>query len=220
MSQRVKNPFREKTSGNKGKGDGPVPKQFRNLTRQRKPKLNPRERKFADNYVLTMNAYQSAKDAGYSDANYAYELLRKPKIQEAILNKRQKIEEISSQSFDLRAQDVLRELALIAFQNVGDYFDDWGFDENKRFNAAKLKSKTNLTEAQCKAISEVSETLRGNTRSFKFKTYSKMDALTKLGQYLGLWDGSGVGDDPMEYVKKLREAAAQAMDTMPGREGV
>lgn len=32
--------------------------------------MNPRQRKFADNYILTGNAYQSAIDAGYTH-NYA-----------------------------------------------------------------------------------------------------------------------------------------------------
>lgn len=216
MTDRVKNPFRAKAPG---RGDNAVPKQLRNTDNRRKPKLNVRERKFVDNYALTLNARESARQSGYGDLNYAYELLRKPKIQEAILARRQKIEQLAEDTFELKAKDILYELALVAFQNVGDYFDDWGFDEKARFNAAQLKSKSRLTEKQLRAISEVSETLRGNTRSFKFKTYSKMDALTRLGQYLGLWDGGIAGEDPFEFVRKLRQATAEAEGTMPGGGG-
>ncbi len=73
------------------------------------PKLRPKQQKFVEEYLLDLNATAAAKRAGYSPKtaeSIGYENLRKPQIQAAIQEKRQKI----SDEIDLTRNDILKGL--------------------------------------------------------------------------------------------------------------
>ena len=68
----------------------------------KKVKLTPKESKFVQEYILTRNATQAAKNAGYSEKTagvIGYENLKKPHINEAIKAECKKMEEAFHYSF-------------------------------------------------------------------------------------------------------------------------
>jgi len=77
--------------------------------------LTPQQKKFADEYVKTSNAYQAALSAGYSDAyakGRSYELLENKGIKKYIderLAKRQEKYDIDADYLIKHADEILRE---------------------------------------------------------------------------------------------------------------
>ena len=64
----------------------------------KKPKLTAKQKKFCDEYLLSMNATHAAKEAGYSEktaGNIGSENLEKPYIKEYLAERRKKEEEAS-----------------------------------------------------------------------------------------------------------------------------
>ena len=94
-------------------------------------KLNRRQKAFADNYIKTGNAYQSALQAGYSES-YAktdsHRLLENPKIKGYILERTGKILEKQEEKMIAEQEDVLRALSKIVLD---------GYD--KDFSKRKVK---------------------------------------------------------------------------------
>lgn len=204
---RVKDPFRPKTNGRVRYGDGPVPKQLRNTNNGKNPdKLSDQEQLWVKEYVASFNIQQSTLNAGYKNQNYGYELIRKPKIQLAIRREM----EARNDRLEITQERVLLEVARLAFGNLSDFFDNWGKGER-----LVVKSKESISEDAQRAMSSISETIRGNTRTLKFQTHSKQAALKMLGDYMGMWDGSGRQADPDDLVAQLRAAAANAEASLP-----
>ena len=168
-------------------------------------KLTEKQKRFADEYLVDLNATQAAARAGYKDPNFGRQLLTKTNVSEYI-QRRQK----SMQAKTEITQDrVLTELAKIGFANLTDFLDyetvqrvidhkngepviDWAMTVNAK----------DSSEVDGSAIQEVSISRDG---AFKFKLYSKLDALEKIGRLLGLYDKSeqGNNDDKMEALREL-----------------
>jgi phage terminase small subunit len=80
----------------------------------RKTKLNEQQRLFVKYYIVTLNAAESARRAGYSvktARQMGYELLTRPYIVDAI----EKGVEKRMEKADISAERILEELASIAF---------------------------------------------------------------------------------------------------------
>lgn len=211
MINRIKNPFKitPYSKGNK------VPAPMRDKRGFNREGLTEKQKLFVKYYVETLSPKIAAEKAGYStDGSY---LLSKPKIQRAISQERARVEKIAASKYQVDADKVLKELFLIAFQDMGSYFDDWGYNPQLGRNVVKLKNKAGLSSEQTRIISEVSEEIKGkNGRSFKFKTAEKLQALKLLGQYLGLFDTGRLQESPEDVAKAMREATAAAVQTLPG----
>lgn len=208
---RVKDPFRPKTNGRVRYGDGPVPKQLRNTNNGKNPdKLSDQEQLWVKEYVASFNIQQSVLNAGYKNQNYGYELIRKPKIQLAIRREM----EARNRRLEITQERVLLEVARLAFSNLPDFFEEWGTGR-----MPQIKAKEDLTEDQQAAMSMIKETIdRAGRRQFSFQTHSKQAALKMLGDYMGLWDGTGKQADPNDLVAQLRAAAMSAEGTLPDYE--
>ena len=152
--------------------------------------MTPKQKLFAEEYLKDLNATQSAIRAGYSKKTaYAIgqENLKKPEIQKEIqklMDKRSKINEIT-------ADNVLKELASIAFadstayaklKHKSVYNDVTGETEEMAY--IELTDTDDLSEEQKKAISAIKYTRNG----IAVETHNKLKALELLGKHLGMFD--------------------------------
>lgn len=143
-------------------------------------KLTPKQQRFVEEYLVDLNATQAALRAGYSKKS-AYstgqENLKKPVIKKAI----QEAMDKRAERTQIKADDVIRELSHIAFDDISNYLS-FRPDEESPFGV-KIKVK-NSEEIDTRSIEEISIGREG----FKFKLYGKDAALVNLGKHLGLFD--------------------------------
>lgn len=191
-------------------------------------KLNDRQKRFCDEYLIDLNATQAAIRAGYSEKTAeqtASRLLTNVKVQEYIeKRKKDRIERT-----EITQDDVLKELAIIAFSTATDYAEVIEKDlmvevDGKLIPALDaagqpIKYKTvepilteKLTEEQKKALSVV----KSGKFGIEIKPYDKTKALELLGKHLGLFEDrvhlSGEVNNPMANLttEELRKLAKEA----------
>lgn len=164
--------------------------------------MTSKQARFVEEYLVDLNATQAAIRAGYSakraDA-IGYENLRKPEIQAAIEEARQRL----SEKTEITAERVRNELARIAFADIRNLFS---WDEER---ACYVPSRE-LTDDEAAAVSSVKAKTRHfttemgteTTIELELKTYDKLGALDKLGKHLGM------------FVEKVEHSGAVA--TTPG----
>ncbi|MEA4896140.1 MAG: terminase small subunit [Oscillospiraceae bacterium] len=141
-------------------------------------KLNDRQKRFADEYLIDFNATEAAKRAGYSEKT-AYSMgsenLKKPEIL-AYIEKRKKARINRTQ---ITQDKVIVELAKIAFADGTDFAT-----VGKR-NRVMLTPTEDLPMEKRAAVASVKKGAKG---AVEVKTYDKVKALELLGRHLGLWD--------------------------------
>ncbi|MCK5644561.1 MAG: terminase small subunit [Gammaproteobacteria bacterium] len=202
-SQRIRNPFPtlDDSVSPKPGSNGVSP----NSTDGVRP-LNPQQNSFVKYYLANnYKAADAAEAAGYNRL-YGAQLLQMPNIQDAI---RKEIDR-RNRRIDIDQDAVLQEVANVAFSNLVGLMADFG-----KGRKLTIKSKEELTEEQQRTMASISETYRGNQRTIKFRVHDKLRALTLLAQNLGLLDGSGRQVDPASMVRRLRDAASRAEDSLP-----
>lgn len=159
-------------------------------------KLTPRQARFIKEYLIDLNATQAAIRAGYSPHradSHGPRLLGNVGIAEAI----EKAMAERSQRTEITQDQVLKELALIAFANAGHFFE-WGP------KGVTLRAMGELTEAQRSVVAEVSQTITQGGGSIRMKLHDKQAALVNLGRHLGLFvDNVKVGG--LEGLKQLTD---------------
>ena len=157
--------------------------------------LTPKESRFVDEFLFDLNATQAAIRAGFSEKSarqLGYRLLKKVHIQEAV----NKAIAARSERAKMDADEVLREFARVGRSDILSYVS-FGPD------GIALRSSTELTEDQAKALAEVSETINAQgVRQFRFKLHDKNRALENLAKHLGLLvdrlEHTGKGGGPVE----------------------
>ena len=132
-------------------------------------RLTEKEFRFAEHYLCTFNATEAAKEAGYSDHSarqQGYENLTKPYIKEYLQYRARP----HLKSLEVTQERVIKELATIAFSNVGDFLNsDWS-----------LKNTAENTSEKSAAIKAIHIQENG----FGFQLYDKVAALEKLWELL------------------------------------
>lgn len=154
-------------------------------------KLTVKQEKFCHHYAINGEAgaaYRVAYDAANSnDVTCRVEgnkLLKIPSVALRIAELQQRVCEIAEDRFNVTAEKVLQELAIIAFANVQDYVkvDD---------NGIPMPDFSKVTRRQFAAIGEVKfEDIESGARVGKrvtFKLLDKKGALVDLGRHLGLF---------------------------------
>lgn len=150
--------------------------------------LSPKQQRFVEEYLIDLNATQSAIRAGYSKktaGSVGGENLQKPEIAAAIRSAQ--LERAGRTGI---TQDrVLKELARIGFADIRHLFT-WNEER-----AAYVPSR-DLTEDQAAVVSAVKARTRrftndsGETETtieLELKTYDKLSALEKIGKHLGMF---------------------------------
>jgi phage terminase small subunit len=84
------------------------------------------------------------------------------------------------EKLNLKAESVLKELALVGFSNMADYMD-LSDPECPKFNLEKI------SRDHASVISELVFEKRGIERRVKLKLHDKLQALITLGKHLGLF---------------------------------
>jgi hypothetical protein len=148
-------------------------------------RLSHQQQRFCDEYLTHFNAFKAAVTAGYS-ANTASKgaLLHVPKIQLYLKQAMAK----TANRLEITHDMILRELAKVAFANMGNYYDEY----------ACLKRLKDLTVDEKAAIAyydfveiQDGDGYRVGTQS-KIKLHNKMSALDKIARHLGFYGVAGV----------------------------
>lgn len=157
------------------------------MTAQKRPKgLTDRQRRFVEEYLVTGNATEAARRAGYSGKTARQagaENLSKPAIAAAVAT----AQAARSKRTQTEADDVLREWTVLAFSDIGQVLD---FSDVE----PRLRPACEIPEAARRAVSgvKVRRYTEGRGESARevevteFKLWDKLNALEKLGKHLGL----------------------------------
>lgn len=139
------------------------------------PRLTPKQVRFVDEYLVDLNATQAACRSGFSPKSagkIGSQLLGKTGIQNAISAAKFEL----ASRVQIRQEEVIVELAAIAFAKIGDYID---CSENRW----RLRPLSSLTPEQGRALRHA----RQRENGFELRLHDKVRALDLLGQHLGLW---------------------------------
>jgi len=156
--------------------------------------LTKKQLLFCQEYLIDLNATQAAIRAGYSPKNaysQGFDNLKKP----AIALEVQRGMDAREKRTGITADNVLRELAKLAFSNIRD-FASWQGQE------VRFADSDGLTEGQAACISEISQTVTQHGGSFKIKLHDKKGSLELLGRHLKLFtdkiEHSGDPENPIQ----------------------
>ena len=138
-----------------------------------------KQQRFVEEYVIDLNGKQAAIRAGYEPANadaQASYMLTLPKVKQEV----DRLTEKKALKAGIKADRVVKELALIAFANMKDY---------ARWNNQKVRflSSLHTPYEEGVVVSEVSSSQNKYGCAVKIKLHDKVSALEKLGKHLGLW---------------------------------
>lgn len=141
--------------------------------------LTDKQKKFVEEYLIDLNATQSAIRAGYSPktANeQGARLLANVSIQEAI----SKAMAERSRRTGINQDRIVQELARIAFVKITDVVDPDG------------EINTNASDDDLACIEsykvEDSDSVNGSSSKREVKLASKIKALELLGKHVGMWN--------------------------------
>ena len=170
--------------------------------------LEPQQQKFIQEYLIDFNGTQAAIRAGYakrSAVSQASHLLKRPHIQYQM----RLLTNQASDRYAVTKENVIRELAKIAFANSRDYMT------TNADGDPIAKKFSELNEEMTAAISEVTfETYkeRGEdgvtVKRIKMKHHDKKGALELLGKHLGVlkdqveMSGPGGAAIPIQTVER------------------
>lgn len=194
--------------------------------------MNDRQKRFADEYLIDLNAEAAAIRAGYSSRyarGNAHKLVANSCIQEYIKKKQQKREQRTEITQDM----VLRELAIIAFSNAADYAKVIEKEVTQEVEGVEIPVLDNegkpvtyktvepiltddLTEEQKKALAVIKKGRDG----FEVKPYDKLRALEMLGRHLGMWDKKSEKDieEQIARIEKTKAETARIKGESPDDE--
>ncbi len=141
--------------------------------------MTKKQKLFCEEYLIDLNATQSAIRAGYSvDTAYSIgeENLKKPEIKKTI---EQALAERSKRT-GINQDRVIQELARIAFVKITDVANDDG-------SINRDASDDDLACIESVKV-ESSSTDTGYSEKREVKLASKMKALELLGKHIGMWN--------------------------------
>lgn len=153
------------------------------LKSKQKRTLTPKQAKFCVEYLVDLNATQATIRAGYSARTAGHKasaLVVDSCIQERIAELRIKLQETT-----ISPKDVLDELSKIGFSNIQSFIGG----ENE------IKDISELTAETAAAVESIQSDIRhdsgksdGYTEKVKIKLCSKLGALEKIGNILGIFE--------------------------------
>ncbi len=155
-------------------------------------KFTPKQAKFIDEYLISLNATKAAIAAGYAEKaarTIGSENLSKPNIS-AEIARRQKAD---SKRMDIAKDRVLQELARVAFCDIRDIIR-WVTVTDKETGQERqivgLIDSDDISDDAAASIAELRQTRDG----IVLKMRDKLPALDKLARHLGL--NVAEGDEP------------------------
>jgi phage terminase small subunit len=143
--------------------------------------MNPKQQRFCQEYLVDLNGTQAAIKAGYScktASSQGERLLRNVEVQAEI----QRFQQQRSERLEITADDVLLDLAAIAFTPITDLLK---IEDGK----VTLLDTSQWSDDAHKAVESVRQSKDGG---FSIRMVNKLAALEKLGQHLGLFSDLNV----------------------------
>lgn len=192
--------------------------------------MNERQKRFADEYLIDLNAEAAAIRAGYSPKyarGNAHKLVANSCIQDYI--QKRKADRI--ERTEITQDFVIAELKAIASVNATDYarviekqatalidgqtiqlYDDEGNPVMYRTVEPILTDE--LTETQKKALAVIKKGRDG----FEIKPYDKVRVLELLGRHLGMWDKKTEADteEQRARIEKIKAETSRIKGEEPG----
>ena len=178
-------------------------------------KLNPKQQRFVEEYLIDLNATQAAIRAGYSPKTataIASENLSKPSISAAIACAMAE----RSKRTGITQDRILEELAKVAFIKLTDIVDDTG------------KIKAGATDEDRACIESIkykrTDTDTGYSEEREVKASSKLKAIELLMRHTGMLDSRiskeqlRLNREKFEYEKEKAAGAFQEYEDMDGIE--
>lgn len=160
--------------------------------KQRKKKLDAREKRFKKEYLIDLKPERAALAAGYSKTTaktkaymWVSDSKFKPHLYEAIQKEMKK----RSKRTEITADRVLEELAKIGFEDMGD-FAKWGVGGVELTESDQLGDKTRCVQ-EVREKAKILSQDDGDVvlqRDVTFKLHDKRAALMDLGRHLGLFN--------------------------------
>jgi len=148
--------------------------------KRRAGNLSPKQRRFAEEYLIDQNATQSAIRAGYSPRtarSIGHRLLTKADIQKAVAERDRQI----AARAGISAEQTVRELARIGFSRLSDVAS-WGPE------GVILLASGDLSEEALAAVKKVVAIETAAGRHVLIEVHDKTRALDRLMRYFGLYD--------------------------------
>ena len=186
--------------------------------------MTPKEERFVAEYLIDLNGTQAAKRAGYEGDRYTLKVTASRLLTDA--NLRAAVREAMkarSRRTRITQDKVLRELAVIAFSDIGDYLDFTG-------DAIKPKAPKSICGQSRRALAswktKKTNALQGEkiveTRMDECKLYDKVSALEKVMKHLGMFQqkeplGVLLALLPEDLRESVRKALAEQV--FPGSAG-
>ena len=138
-------------------------------------RLNDKQQRFVDGYLIDLNATQAAIRAGYSPKTaqeQASRMLSNVMVQDAVA----KAMAVRSRRTGINQDRILYELAKIAFANMADVVD---------LDSAKVKPDASREDLSCIQSVRIKPNEWGTEREVKL--YDRKAALELLGRHLGMF---------------------------------
>lgn len=170
-------------------------------------KLNAKQQRFVEEYLVDLNATQAAIRAGYS-AKTANEqgarLLANVSVAAAVSEAQQ----ARSERTEITQDMVLRELGKIGFANMQDYMRVGADgDPYLDFSGLSRDQAAALIEVTVEDFKEGRGEDARDVRRVKFKLADKKGALVDIGKHLGMFkdrvEHSGPGGGPVEMNHRI-----------------
>lgn len=170
-------------------------------------KLSPRRQKFVKEYLIDFNSTQAAIRAGYSPKDADVQgprLLGSVGVKDAVAREQARL----AARVDVKQEEVVRELRLLAFSNMADFTREDGDKyvlDMSRCDRSHMAAVQELTEDTTGGSGDGERKLVVRT---KIKLSNKTDALQLLARHLGMLhdktevsgklDLSGASDDELK----------------------
>lgn len=165
-------------------------------------KLNPKQQRFCEEYIIDLNATQAALRAGYC-ANSVNKVGPANLVKVGIYNEIIRLKAERTGRTQITADNVVIELAKVAFSNLEDYMT---VDENGEMH---LKDFETIDRERLAAIESIKVNMTKNKdgdREYvttQFKLHSKLNALEQLGKHLGVYQKDNEQQAPKETINLL-----------------
>lgn len=164
------------------------------------------------------NVCKAALRAGYSNYEYGWKLIQKPKIKARIAY----LKEDRAKRFKADADDVIRKLVILSNVNIIDFVKSISNSGTINFENSDDISRDKLYGLR--KINKTVTTIAGRggeertIEKLNLETADPLKALKLLMDHLGLANTQGRVTDPEEYVRELRQFAEAVSDGVPGGE--
>jgi phage terminase small subunit len=148
---------------------------------------NVKHELFAQELAKGLGVTEAYVAAGYKNSPASATRLSK-KVKNRVKEIRSTTTAIALSELQISTQRVLDELAVVAFFDIRNVFtwevNDDGETKIRTGSVRSLSSK-NISEQAAHAIREIRQGSKGEIR---IKMHNKLEALEKIGRYLGMWD--------------------------------